>query len=533
MTDLSFSLRDFAGNRNKIILSLKKGRERCEIFDLNRINIIIDRDDLEGDIYELISNLLKTIETLYHIHLNYQDLIVEAERIIRVDKRIKIKNYESLRIIYKLFKALKCERWFDFDNMPHIEEEEFDSNDKIAKERSRLLDTNSFSFLRGDYDLAIRGMRPAGKIELNSRQELMIAKESVRRYFPFYRVVYRDNGMIDLYYSLDDEIVEIISNVDNVVDRDSIIKTGELFGYPRCCSESYIGDRFHLMPNYLIKWMYKRYRSPDRINALFNPFLLGPNYFPCDLTCKETLKRLIVLKETIMDKDKRALLNYPVLFLYNTDLKGPPVRGIRSKYNFAIIRFEDKLCNGFRYSVKWVEGIDDRLRYIEKGDRLYFKNGIIRVFKGSKHIFTFYFDANIWYYKKAFHRIFWNRFLSLLFSASLYYLPVFPEIKRVNENLNMIRRRLYPLREDIKGYGFDLKEIYSKNNLIILRLLDLRTKRIVELSIQPLTEVSNYYMKGDRFAVSIYSYYGELNGDYLNKFITFLLNRIEEKIHYK
>jgi hypothetical protein len=92
---------------------------------------------------------------------------------------------------------------------------------------------------------------------------------------------------------------------------------------------------------------------------------------------------------------------------------------------------------------------------------------------------------------------------------------------------------LYPLREDIKGYGFDLREIYSKNNLIILRLLDLKSKRIVELSIQPLTEVSDYYMKGDRFAVSIYSYYGELNGDYLDKFISFLLNRIKEKIHYQ
>ncbi len=491
---------------------------------INRKNIIVVKkitcEDQCHNTKFISGSFLHFIGDIFHIVRKFPESVHIDKNAIELTSFRE--NKDTLKLIVRLSELFNLKENAD----SHIAKEPFNQPRKYnrANISSHL---PPLSYWNAEYELMKKGYRKVGKYECNSPKEAERLQSEISRYFPYTKIISRDQVHIDIYYSLKNQHLTEIINNDNILNSRSIKKTGNLFGYPICCTKEYIKDKFLYLPSFLFKWLVKRYKTDGEIHQLFNPFLSNLYYFPCNLRCPHTLSRLEIIQKHILKHQKEKLLFYPAIFFLSRTLDAPIYRGIRGQMDFVIVQPMNFEGNFLKYRPIYCFRKTTNTEIIFKGDSLHYENGIMTIFNNNRVIHKFFLEASIWYYKKTLDSHFTKLFIKTL-KNFIQANPIPLNRNIMGEEFLKIKESLYNIEESLKLIKIKLADIKLNKNEIMVELIarNFNNSNVI-FSIQKISDSLNFFIKGKRYVISIKKCDKSLPENLIRSLGIYLLNTIE------
>ena len=266
------------------------------------------------------------------------------------------------------------------------------------------------------------GVKPVMKIEegptpeLQDRLARLLAEEwpgIVQRW----RQRRREGGEVrELFAGRDpaevEEAVAITGRFDSSEDEEavgeqtlhsSILRVGELLGYPSCCSRAFIAH-----PTFLLNrndWLHVRRRLewPGPVPPELNPALLC--YVPCSLDCAATLAAMRRVQRHRRRGDWSRWATMPtLLFLERREdvaVLRPLSRVEEERASVSLTRYR------FAYELAYARTNRARLAVLRRGDEIVIEPGLVRVRGDGRDIAAWGLACFPWWHERVFHEAFW------------------------------------------------------------------------------------------------------------------------------
>lgn len=257
----------------------------------------------------------------------------------------------------------------------------------------------------------VAGFKPVTRLEPLTPSELdrvraVVAEEQPGSYARERRRDWEGVESYELFVGRDparvDEAVEIQETrtygVKGQEGPELVLRTGELLGYPPCCTERFANTaEAGWLHN---EWLHLRNRveTPGPVPVELRPFDGLVSYVLCSADCPRALEHVEALGRLGFDPAP-PWAYWPILFL----LDRPS--------HYASLEPLSPVGERFLYRVAAVFGHDERLDRLAEGSVVEVAPGQIRVFRDegdAEALVTFSLDAYLWWHEAAFHPKLWQ-----------------------------------------------------------------------------------------------------------------------------
>lgn len=484
-------------------------------------NVVLEKKSSKNNKITDTKAILLFLSDIYSLMNRYPQNLSIGSKAIQLSS-INIERISS-EVIINILKLIQPQ-----DKTGLLITEQKNGVKKIGQKDSESLGEHiSKAYLNAEYELMQKGYRKAGKYECNTYAEAENINKILSQIFPFTEIVRNKQDQIDIYYSLKNNFLSEIINSDNIISDEHIKRSGWLFGYPECCTKEYLKSGFQYLPSFPYKWLIRRYQTGGQINPLFNPFLSNLYYFPCNLRCSPTLKRLKIISKHIISKDKMELLYMPLIFFLPPSLNPSSLRGSAGNMEFVPINPVSVKGNRIIYKPVNFGKETENSEIISKGDSLTLSDGIMTISKGERIIHRFVLGAGIWYYKKTFDNDFWKIFIRFILNF-VRYRPVTLRKDIFDEDFIRIKSSLLKNTALFQKYNITVNAVNMHNNEITIDMeFEHPTKTKVILSVQRPSPHSKYFIKGRKYIISIRECSSKIKSSILYPLSALILNLIE------